>query len=94
MGPKPHRQTVGEPELIRRLARTAGIPAADRLSSHSLRHSAISLGTPTPAPPDGTTAPDTTSTGTPPTHWPAASAAEPTTEPMKDITGNRSTDDQ
>jgi site-specific recombinase XerD len=27
--------------LIRRLARTAGIPAADRLSPHSLRHSAI-----------------------------------------------------
>jgi hypothetical protein len=27
--------------LIRRLARTAGIPAADQLSPHSLRHSAI-----------------------------------------------------
>lgn len=29
--------------LIRRLARAAGIPAADRLSPHSLRHSSITL---------------------------------------------------
>jgi integrase len=27
--------------LVRRLARRAGLPAADRLSPHSLRHSAI-----------------------------------------------------
>ena len=35
---------LGEPtvwRLIRRLARTAGIPAANQLSPHSLRHSAI-----------------------------------------------------
>ena len=35
---------LGEPtvwRLIRRLARTAGVPAANQLSRHSLRHSAI-----------------------------------------------------
>ena len=32
--------------LVRRLARRAGLPAADRLSPHSLRHSAITAGVP------------------------------------------------
>jgi integrase/recombinase XerD len=69
-------------ELIRRLARTAGIGGWEQLSPHCLRHSAITfaldagaslrdvqdyVGTKTPAPPAGTTTPATAWTVTPPT---------------------------
>lgn len=71
---------------IRRLARKAGIPAADRLSPRSLRHSFATellgagvplldvkdaMGHADPAPPAATTGPGTTSTATRPTRWPA-----------------------
>jgi len=52
--------------LIRRLARRAGC-----------RTSRTPSATPTPAPPAATTAPGTTSTGTPPTRWPPNCTARP-----------------
>ena len=69
-------------ELVRRLARDAGIQAWDQLSPHCLRHSAITFaldagaalrdvqdyaGHKDPAPPAGTTMPGTAWTATPPT---------------------------
>ena len=69
-------------ELVRRLARDAGIEAWDQLSPHCLRHSAITFAldaarpcatcrtmpaTRTPARPAGTTMPGTAWTATPPT---------------------------
>jgi hypothetical protein len=78
--------------LIRRLARRAGIGAADRLSPHSLRHSMppscsapacrsrtcrTPWAMPIPAPPGATTGPGTTSTGTRRTRWLQICAAAP-----------------
>ncbi len=72
-------------ELVRRLARTAGIGAWEHLSPHSLRHSAITFaldagaalrdvqdyaGHKDPARPAGTTIPATAWTATPPTPSP------------------------
>ncbi|MEX2619071.1 MAG: tyrosine-type recombinase/integrase [Egibacteraceae bacterium] len=72
--------------LVAALARDAGI--IKHLTPHGLRHSAITVGldagvslptcrtspaTPTPRPPDATTAPATPSTATPPTPSPATS---------------------
>jgi len=69
-------------ELVRRLARAAGIEAWDQLSPHCLRHSAITFaldagaalrdvqdyaGHKDPAPPAATTTPGTAWTATPPT---------------------------
>lgn len=67
--------------LIRRLARRTGIPAADRISPHSLRHSfateLLAAGVPLQDVQDamGHADPRTTWTATPPTRWPANSAA-------------------
>jgi hypothetical protein len=88
-------------KLIRRLARRAGIPAAERISPNSLRHSfatellgaGVSLrmsrtpwATPTPAPPGPTTAPATTSTATRRTRWPPSFAG---TDPRPPLSSRR-----
>ena len=93
-------------DMIQRLARTAGIPAAASITPHSLRHTfiteALAQGspcrtcrtppaTPTPAPPGATTTGATTSIAIPPTSWPDTSNGTPKTDSEQPSTTPRST---